>query len=188
MLDALVAAVRRGESRSLVLRGGPGVGKTALLEYLIASAPELSVVRAVGVESEMELAYSGLHQLCGTMLDQLERLPDPQRLTLEVMFGLTAGAAPDPLLVALATLSLLSEVSEERPLLCVVDDAQWLDQGTAMTLAFVARRLLAEPVGLVFAVRGPNDVLRHLPVLEVGGLRDSDARALLSVGGAIQTG
>ena len=136
----------------------------------------------------MELAYSGLHQLCGTMLDQLERLPDPQRLTLEVVFGLTAGAAPDPFLVALATLSLLSEVSEERPLLCVVDDAQWLDQGSALTLAFVARRLLAEPVGLVFAVREPNDVLRHLPVLEVGGLRTGDARALLSSAAAIQTG
>ena len=180
MLDALLADVHRGESRSLVLRGAAGVGKTALLEYLIASAPELSVVRAVGAESEMELAYSGLHQLCGTMLDQLERLPDPQRLTLEVVFGLTAGAAPDPFLVALATLSLLSEVSEERPLLCVVDDAHWLDQGSALTLAFVARRLLAEPVGLVFAVREPNDVLRHLAVLEVGGLRPGDARALLS--------
>ena len=127
----------------------------------------------------MELAYSGLHQLCGTMLDQLERLPEPQRLTLEVVFGLTAGVAPDPFLVALATLSLLSEVSEDRPLLCVVDDAHWLDQGSAMTLAFVARRLLAEHVGLVFAVREPNDVLRHLPVLEVGGLRIGDARALL---------
>ena len=180
MLDAVVADIRRGESRSLVLRGEAGVGKTALLEYLTASAPDLSVVRAVGVESEMELAYSGLHQLCGTMLDQLEKLPELQRLTLEVVFGLTAGVAPDPFLVGLATLGLLSEVSEERPLLCVVDDAQWLDQGSAMTLAFVARRLLAEHVGLVFAVREPNDVLRHLPVLEVGGLRNGDARALLS--------
>ena len=115
MLYGLVADIRRGESRSLVLRGEAGVGKTALLEYLIASAPELSVARAVGVESEMELAYSSLHQLCWTMLDQLERLPDPQRLRLEVTFGLTAGAAPDPFLVALATLSLLSEATEERP-------------------------------------------------------------------------
>ena len=179
MLDTVVGDIRRGESRSLVLRGEAGIGKTALLEYLIASAPELSVVRAVGVESEMELAYSGLHQLCGTMLDQLERVPDPQRLALEVVFGLTAGAAPDPFLVALATLSLLSEVSEERPLLCIVDDAQWLDQSSALTLAFVARRLPAEPVGLVFAVREPSDLLRHLPVLEVGGLRNGDARALL---------
>ena len=137
------------------------------------------VVRAVGVESEMELAYASLHQLCGPLLDRLESLPGPQRQALEIVFGLSAGAAPDRFLVALAVLSLLSEVSEERPVLCVVDDAQWLDQASALTLAFVARRLLAEPVGLVFAAREPGDQLRHLPDLEVGGLRDGDARALL---------
>ena len=179
MLDGLIGAIRRGESRSLVLRGEAGIGKTALLEHLVASASDLRVVRAVGVESEMQLAFAGLHQLCGSLLGRLERLPAPQRQALEIVFGLSAGAAPDRFLVALAVLSLLSEVSEERPVLCVVDDAQWLDQGSALTLAFVARRLLAEPVGLVFAVRKAGDELRHLPSLEVGGLRNGDARALL---------
>jgi hypothetical protein len=149
----------------MVLRGEAGIGKRALLEYLATSASDLRVVRAAGVESEMELAYAGLHQLCGTILDRLEKLPAPQRQALEIVFGLSAGAAPDRLLVALAVLSLVSEVSEERPLLCVVDDAQWLDQGSRLALAFVARRLLAEPVGLVLAVREPGDELRHLPSL-----------------------
>ena len=163
-----------------MLRGEAGIGKTALLEYLVASASDLTVVRAVGVESEMELAYAGLHQLCGPLLGRLESLPGPQRQALEIVFGLSAGAAPDRFLVALAVLSLLSEVAEERPVLCVVDDAQWLDQASALTLAFVARRLLAEPVGLVFAAREPGDQLGDLPDLEVGGLRHGDARALLS--------
>ena len=180
LLDALIRDVRQGQSRSLVLRGEAGIGKTALLEYLMAAGPDLMVVRAAGVESEMELAYASLHQLCGPLLHRLESLPDPQRQALEIVFGLSAGAAPDRFLVALAVLSLLSEVSEERPVLCVVDDAQWLDQTSALTLAFVARRLLAEPVGLVFAAREPGDQLRHLPDLEVGGLHDGDARALLS--------
>ena len=122
-----------------------------------------------------------MHQLCGPLLDRLESLPGPQRQALEIVFGLSAGAAPDRFLVALAVLSLLSEVSEERPVLCVVDDAQWLDQTSALTLAFVARRLLAEPVGLVFAAREPGDQLRRLPELEVGGLRDGYARALLGL-------
>ncbi len=180
LLDGLIRDIRRGESRSLVLRGEAGIGKTALLDYLIAAASDLMVVRAVGVESEMELAYAGLHQLCGPLLSRLESLPGPQRQALEIVFGLRAGAAPDRFLVALAVLSLLSEVSEERPLLCVVDDAQWLDQSSALTLAFVARRLLAEPVGLVFAAREPGDQLRHLPDLDVGSLRDGHARTLLS--------
>ncbi len=179
LLDGLIRDVRRGESRSLVLRGEAGIGKTALLEYLVAAAPDLMVVRAVGVESEMELAYASLHQLCGPLLHRLESLPGPQRQALEIVFGLSAGAAPDRFLVALAVLSLLSEVSEKRPVLCVVDDAQWLDQVSALTLAFVARRLLAEPVGLVFAAREPGDQLRHLPDLDVGGLRDGYARVLL---------
>jgi AAA ATPase domain len=179
LLDGLIADIRRAGSRSLVLYGEAGIGKTALLEYLIASASDLTVVRASGVASEMELAYSGLHQLCGTILGRLERLPVPQRLALEIVFGLNAGPAPERFLVALAVLSLLSEVSEECPVLCVVDDAQWLDQSSALTLAFVARRLLAEPVGLVFAVREVGDQLRHVPSLDIGGLRNGDARALL---------
>ena len=125
----------------------------------------------MGVESEMELAFAGLHQLCVPLLDRLDRLPGPQRDALRTVFGLAAGPAPDRFLVGLAVLSLLSEAAEERPLLCVVDDAQWLDQASALTLAFVARRLLAEPVGLVFAAREPGEELRHLPELEVRGLR-----------------
>jgi DNA-binding CsgD family transcriptional regulator len=180
VLDELLSAVRRGESRSLVLRGEAGIGKTALLEYLAAAASELTVVRAAGVQSEMELAYAGLHQLCASMLDRVESLPGPQRQALEVVFGLSAGDAPDRFLVGLATLSLLSEAAEERPLLCLVDDAQWLDEASAVTLAFVARRLLAESVGLVFAAREPGDRLRHVPDLPVLGLRDGEARSLLS--------
>jgi DNA-binding CsgD family transcriptional regulator len=162
-----------------VLRGEAGIGKTALVEYLIESASELTVVRAIGVESEMELAFASLHQLCAPMLHRLDRLPDPQRRALEIVFGLSAGAAPDRFLVGLAVLSLVSEMAEERPLLCVVDDAQWLDQASALTLAFVARRLLAERVGIVFAARDVAVELDHLPELEVSGLRDRDARALL---------
>ncbi|MGZ4239719.1 MAG: AAA family ATPase, partial [Solirubrobacteraceae bacterium] len=179
VLDELIGDVRGGESRSLVVRGEAGIGKTALLEYLIVSASDLTVIRAVGVESEMELAYASLHQLCGPLLGRLERLPAPQREALEIVFGLSAGAVPDRFLVGLAVLSLLSEAAEARPLLCVVDDAQWLDQASALTLAFVARRLLAEPVGLVFAAREPGPELQHVAGLEVRGLRNGDARALL---------
>jgi DNA-binding CsgD family transcriptional regulator len=175
----LVGSIRQGESRSLVLRGEAGIGKTALLEYLIESASELTVVRAVGVESEMELAYASLHQLCAPLVDRLERLPAPQRQAIEIVFGLSSGTTPDRFLVGLGVLSLISEVAEERPLLCVIDDAQWLDHASALTLAFVARRLLAEPVGLVFAARDPGEELRHVPELEVHGLVNGDARALL---------
>jgi hypothetical protein len=163
-----------------VLRGEAGIGKTALLDYLAESASDLTVVRAVGVESEMELAYASLHQLSGPMLDRMERLPAPQREALEVVFGFSAGAAPDRFLVGLAVLGLLSEVAEERPLLCVVDDAQWIDHASALTLAFVARRLLAEPVGLVFAAREPGEELRDVTEMRVRGLSEGDARALLS--------
>src|SRR5215213_2671222 len=180
LLDELVAAIRRGESQSLVLRGEAGIGKTALLEYLVASAPDATVVRAVGVQSDMELAFASLHQLCGPLLDGLEGLPAPQRQAMEIVFGLTAGDAPDRFLVGLAVLSLFSEVAEQRPLLCVVDDAQWLDQASALTLAFVARRLLAEPVAIVFAAREPGDELLHVSELMVEGVRNGDARALLS--------
>jgi hypothetical protein len=179
VLEGLLASVRGGRSGVLVIRGEAGVGKTALLEHLVDSAPELTVVRAVGVEAEMELAFASLHQLCAPMFEHVEKLPAPQRQALEIVFGLTAGAAPDRFLVGLAVLTLLSEVAEERPLLCVIDDAQWLDQASALTLAFVARRLLAEPVGLVFAAREPSDELGQLPELELQGLPESDARALL---------
>jgi DNA-binding CsgD family transcriptional regulator len=180
LLDGLIGDIRRGEGRSLVLRGEAGIGKTALLEYVVESASDLAVSRAVGVESEMELAFASLHQLCAPMLDRLPRLPAPQRQALEIVFGLSASAAPDRFLVGLGVLSLFSEVAEERPLLCVVDDAQWLDQASALTLAFVARRLLAEPVGIVFAAREPGEELRHVSELEVRGVRTGDARALLS--------
>src|SRR3954471_19663693 len=180
LLDDLVWAIRRGESRSLVLRGEAGIGKTALLEYLIASAPDATVVRAVGVQSDMELAFASLHQLCGPLLDRLEGLPAPQQRAMEIVFGLTAGEASDRFLVGLAVLSLFSEVAEQGPLLCVVDDAQWLDHASALTLAFVARRLLADPVAIVFAAREPGEELLHVSELEVGGVRNGDARALLN--------
>ena len=180
LLDGFVAAIRAGESRSLVLQGEAGIGKTALLKYLIESASGVEVVRATGVESDMELAFASLHQLCAPLLDGLERLPGPQRDALQVVFGLSASSAPDRFLVGLAVLSLMSEAAERRPLLCVIDDAQWLDQSSALTLAFVARRLLAEPVGLVFATREPADEFRHVPAVEVRGLVNGDARALLS--------
>jgi len=179
LLDDLASAVRRGDSRSLVLRGEAGIGKTALLEYLLDSASDLTVLRATGIESEMELAFASLQQLCAPLLDRLETLPVPQRDALQVVFGLHAGAPPDRFLVGLGVVTLLSDAAEERPLLCVVDDAQWLDQASALTLAFVGRRLLAEPVGIVFAAREPGDELQHLAKLEVGGLRNGDARALL---------
>ena len=180
LLDELLSAVRRGESRSLVLRGEAGIGKTALLDYLMAAASDLIVVRAVGMQSEMELAYAGLHQLCAPLLDSLGALPDPQRRALEVVFGLSAGDAPGRFLVGLAALSLLSEASDARPVLCIVDDAQWLDQSSALALGFVARRLLAEPVGVVFAAREPGEPLKGLPDRLVVGLREGEARALLN--------
>ena len=179
LLDELVSTIRRGESRSVVLRGEAGVGKTALLEYLVASASDLRVLRAVGVESEMELAFASLHELCAPLLDRIEELPAPQRRALETVFGLSDGAAPDRFLVGLAVLSLLAAEAEHRPLLCIVDDAQWLDQASALTLAFVARRLQAEPIGIVFAAREPGNELRQISELEVLGLRNGDARALL---------
>ena len=180
LLDDLVSAIRRGEGRSLILRGEAGIGKTALLEHLVESASDLTLVRAVGVESEMELAYAGLHQVCGPLLDRLARLPPPQRRALEIVFGLSDGAPPDRALVGLAVLGLLSEVADDRPLLCVVDDAQWLDHASAVTLVLVARRLSADPIGIVFAAREPGQELQHLPELRINGLVDADARALLA--------
>ena len=183
-LDRLVAGARAGRSQVLVLRGEVGIGKSALVEYLATSAAGCRVARAAGVESEMELAFAGLHQLCAPMMGYVDRLPEPQRQALTVAFGLSAGSAPDRFLVGLAVLSLLAEVADEQPLICVVDDVQWLDRVSAQTLAFVARRLLAERVAVVFAVRGPasgaeDDPLMGLRHLVVRGLRDDDAGALL---------
>jgi DNA-binding CsgD family transcriptional regulator len=186
-LSQLLDAARAGRSGVLVLRGEPGIGKTALLDWAVGSAAGLRVARVAGVESEMELAFAALQQLCAPMLDQLAGLPDPQRDALGVAFGLTTGSAPDRFLVGLAVLSLLSAVAEQQPLLCVIDDAQWLDWASAQALAFVARRLLAEPVALVFATREPGQEFRGLPELLVGGLREDDARELLSsvIGGRL---
>jgi DNA-binding CsgD family transcriptional regulator len=178
-LGRIVAAVRAGESRVLVIRGEPGVGKTALLDHLATQASGCQVVRALGVQSEMELAFAGLHQLCAPMLDLLARVPVPQREALQTALGLSAGPAPDRFLVGLAVLSLLSEVAGEQPLMCLVDDHQWLDRASAQALGFVARRLAAEPVGLVFAARDPGDELAGLPELVVEGLQVADAQALL---------
>jgi len=178
-LDALIEAVREGESRALVVRGEAGVGKTALLEHVVRRASGCRLEWAAGVQSEMELAHAGLHQLLAPMMDHLERLPVPQRDALRTAFGLSEGVAPDRFLVALAVLSLFSEVAAERPLVCVVDDEQWLDRASAQALAFVARRVDAESVLLLFATRVPDTELAGLPELVVEGLRDRDARALL---------
>jgi DNA-binding CsgD family transcriptional regulator len=179
-LDRLLEAVRSGHGGALVVAGEPGIGKTTLLEYAIESASGLRVARAVGIESEMELPFAALHQLCASMLDRLDRLPPPQSGALGVAFGLTSGETPDRFLVGLAVLTLFSEVAEGEPLLCVVDDSQWLDRASAQALAFVARRLLADPVGLVFGTREVGVDLRGLPELVVEDLATGDARALLS--------
>ena len=182
LLDRLLEGVRRGESSALVVRGEPGVGKTALVDDVIESADDIRVVRAVGVESEMELAFAALQQLCAPMLDRLERLPGPQQDALRVAFGLSGAEPADRFVVGLAALSLLSEVAEERPLVCVVDDAQWLDEASALALAFVARRLLAESIAVVFVTREPSQELSGLPELVLEGIGDGDARMLLASG------
>ncbi len=181
MLDRLLADALAGRSRVTVLRGEAGVGKSALLGYLSGRVAGWHVARAVGVESELELAYAGLHQLCAPMLDQLGRLPAPQRDALATVFGRSAGAAPARFLIGLATLTLFAEVAEQQPLACIVDDAQWLDHASAQILGFVARRLLAERIAVVCAARTGtgDDVLAGLPELSIRGLGDSDARALL---------
>ncbi|NKE63534.1 AAA family ATPase, partial [Lentzea sp. PSKA42] len=180
-LDRLLTEARSGRSQVVVLRGEAGIGKSALVDHLVDGASGFRIARAVGVESEMELAFAALHQLCAPMMTHIGRLPDPQCDALMIAFGLHRGSAPDRFLVGLAVLSLLAEVAEEQPLLCVVDDAQWLDRVSAQTLAFAARRLLAERVVVVFAVRSStgSDQLEGLPELVVRGLPDRDARALL---------
>jgi DNA-binding CsgD family transcriptional regulator len=179
VLDRLLDDARAGQSGVLLLRGDAGIGKTALLDYVIGLSPDMRVVRAVGVESEMELPFAAMHQLCGPMLDRLDALPGPQRDALATTFGMRAGPTPDRFFVALAVLSLLSAVADEQPVLCVVDDAQWLDQASARALAFVARRLFAESVALVFAAREPGEELAGLPELVIEGLEDAYARRLL---------
>jgi len=180
-LERLVAEARSGQSHVLVLRGEPGIGKSALIDYLSDHLDGWRVVRAVGVQAELELPYSGLHQICFPLLSELGRLPEPQRDALATVFGLSAGAVPNRFLVGLATLTLFAEVAEREPLACLVDDAHWLDRESEQTLGFVARRLLAEGITLVcVARRGIGDhVLAGLPELSIGGLDETDARSLL---------
>jgi predicted ATPase len=152
-LDRIVTDALAGQSRVIVVRGEAGIGKSALLGHLLEKVAGWHVATALGVESEMELAYSGLHQLCGPMLDHLDRLPTPQREALATVFGQSSGPAPDRFLVGLAALTLFAEIAEEQPLVCIIDDAQWLDRASAQILGFVARRLLAERIALVCATR-----------------------------------
>jgi DNA-binding CsgD family transcriptional regulator/tetratricopeptide (TPR) repeat protein len=182
VLDGLLEKVRGGQSAALVVRGEAGIGKTALLRYAAEQASGCRIVQLAGVDAEMELPFAGLHQLCVAMLDQLSVLPGPQQDALRVALGLSFGDAPDPFLVGLGTLGLLSRVAAARPLVCVVDDAQWLDGATGQVMGFVARRLLAESVGIVFAVREPSGGrgLVGLPELRLTGLNEDDARALLA--------
>ena len=179
VLDRLLGTARDGHGAVLVVHGDAGVGKTALVQYAIEAASDFRVARTVGVESEMELAYAALQQLCSPNLDLLELLPHPQRDAIEVALGLSAGRTPNPFLVGLAVLNLLSEVAAEQPLLCVVDDAQWLDRASARVLAFVARRFLAERIAMIFAAREPIDSLAGLAELHIEPLGHRDARALL---------
>jgi DNA-binding CsgD family transcriptional regulator len=179
VLERLLETAREGHGGVLVVHGDPGVGKTALLEYALQTAKDFRVVRASGVEGEMELDYAALQQLCSPLLALIERLPDPQRDALGVAFGLSLGRPPSPFMVGLAVLGLLSEEAEQRPLLCIVDDAQWLDDASGAALAFVARRLLAERIALTFATRSVGSRLLRFPELPVDPLGRRDARALL---------
>ena len=179
VFDRLLDGVRGGRGGVLVVHGDAGVGKTALLEYAVEAAREFGIARTSGVEAEMELPFAAVQQLCSPFADRLDRLPQPQHEALGVAFGLVTGPAPNPFLVGLAVLGLLSEAAEERPLLAVVDDAHWLDHASARVLAFVARRLLAEKIALVFAAREPGDLLAGLPELHVSSLGHRDARTLL---------
>ena len=178
-LDRLMDAARDGYGSVLVVHGDPGIGKSALLDYAIAQAGSFRVARAVGVEGEMELPFAALQQLCTPDLEFRERLPIPQREALDVAFGLSAGNGPNPYLVALAILGLLSDAAEVEPLLCVIDDAQWLDRASAQVMTFVARRLMADRIALVFATREVGKSLARLPELHVASLGHRDARLLL---------
>lgn len=180
LLDEVLAAIRAGNSRALVIHGEPGVGKSVLLDYLAEQASSCRVMRTAGVQSEREFPFAALHQLCAPLLDRLARLPAPQRDALQTAFGVATGPPPDRFLIGLAVLSLLSEAPDQQPLICLIDDEQWLDPASAQVLAFVARRLLAESVGLIFAARLPGRNLAEVPLLEVQGLPDADARTLLN--------
>jgi DNA-binding CsgD family transcriptional regulator len=180
LVGALLQESSQGHSRVLVIRGEPGIGKTVLLEHAIGAASGFRVVRATGVESEMELPFAALHQLCAPLLDHMGRLPGPQMEALATAFGLAAGPSPDRFLISLASLSLLTEASEDTPILCVIDDAQWLDNASAQTLAFIARRLLADRVCLLFGTRELTQDLKGLPELTLEGLDDASAQALLA--------
>ncbi|MGH3154735.1 MAG: ATP-binding protein [Streptosporangiaceae bacterium] len=181
-LDRLVAAARSGQSQVLLLRGEAGSGKTALLDHLVQRTAGCRIVRIAGAEAETEMAFAGLHQLCAPFLDRLERLPGPQRDALRTAFSMRDGDVPSRFVVGLAVLTLLSEAADKRPLICLVDDAQWLDQASAQALAFLARHLPETPIGVVFAVREPDGQqdLTGLPELPVSGLAEGDARALLT--------
>src|SRR5882757_519049 len=179
VVDRALAAARDGQGGVLAIYGEPGVGKTALLEYAVEAASDFHATRTVGVEGEMELAFAALQQLCSPSLGLIEKLPAPQRDAVEVALGLSAGRTPNPFLVGLAALNLLSEAAEKQPLLCIVDDAQWLDRASARVLAFVARRLLAERIAIVFAARESIDALTGFAELRVEPLGHRDARALL---------
>jgi len=179
VLEEFLAAVRGGQSRALVLHGESGIGKTALLEFLVKRAADCRVISVSGVQSEMELAFAALHQLCAPLLDRLATIPAPQAAALRITFGLDSGPVPDRLLVGLAVLSLLAEAATERPVLCVVDDEQWLDDASVQVIAFVARRLGAESTGLVFGTRALGDELTGLAQLTIEGLGKADACALL---------
>ncbi|MGY2874353.1 DNA-binding CsgD family transcriptional regulator [Marmoricola sp. URHA0025 HA25] len=178
--DELLASARSGTSGVIMIRGGPGLGKSMVLEHAVGRAKDMRILRALGVESEMELAYAALHQLCAPLLPFLPKLPAPQSEALATVFGIQTGPPPDRFLVGLSALSLLSQAADDQPLFCVVDDAQWLDISSAQVLGFVARRLLAEPIAIAFAARQPPVGLLGLPELELAGLRDDDARVLLN--------
>lgn len=180
-LDQLLADARTGTSAAVVVRGEAGAGKTALLDYLLGNATGCHVARAAGVESEMELPFAALHQLCAPFLNVLERLPAPQRDALGTAFGLVSGAPRDRFLVGVAVLSLFSDSAEAQPVVCLVDDAQWIDRASSQVLGFVARRLAAESVVLIFAARASADTpdLTGVPELTIGPLAEPDARAVL---------
>src|SRR3954451_9166647 len=172
MFDELLTSARSGTSGVIVLRGGPGVGKSAVLQHAVGRAKDMRIIRALGVESEMELTFAAVHQVCAPLLGLLPKLPAPQSEALATAFGARIGPPPDRFLVGLSVLSLLSLAAEDQPLFCVVDDAQWLDRASAQVLGFVARRLLAEPIAFAFAARQPTDELLGLPEVELAGLAD----------------
>lgn len=179
LLDELIQAVRSGESRSLVVHGEPGIGKTALLDYIAEHAPGCRVERIAGVESEMEIPWAAAHQLCSPMIDHLDGLPPPQRDAISNAFGLSAVQPADAFLVGLGVLGLLSQAAEDRPLVCLIDDQQWLDFASSRILSFAARRLGWESLALIFSTRIPDDHLNGLPELAVGGLPAEDLGLLL---------